>query len=352
MLTFDKIKIVTSASNITVLRDFDVTIRNGVTVAQTFKKTVPCSIMISVYLEKDEAAIEFTGKILKDHYPELINQNNIGLCLEAINALGVCMLNVPAILTDASVVKCDVTRDVEGVELCDLKKYLLTHVSNHSKWTVETFQSNNIELRKLVQTPRHKRRLIIYDKWAEMNKATNRDFLLWTGEEMLDKMKDKVRFEMSLTTCHAIREALKIEDTSLMSVMRSKANPIVDLLSVAIRKDACDILLHVKKSSDYDKTNTLILNNWDVKPIEMQYRTMYGKSYHRSKLYPYFRLIEQHKQKDATSYDFSAICNFNDDYSITASEHPHISQNYWRVDVSGLHDWEDDNTGMNLIITE
>lgn len=63
MLTFDKIKIVTSASNITVLRDFDVTIRNGVIVAQTFKKTVPCSIMISVYLEKDEAAIEFTGKI-------------------------------------------------------------------------------------------------------------------------------------------------------------------------------------------------------------------------------------------------------------------------------------------------
>ena len=351
MLTFDKIKIVTSASNITVLRDFDVTIRNGVTVAQTFKKTVPCSIIISVYLEKDEAAIEFTGKILKDHYPELINQNNIGLCLEAINALGVCMLNVPAILTDACVVKCDVTRDVEGVELCDLKKYLLTHVSNHSKWTVETFQSNNIELRKLVQTPRHKRRLIIYDKWAEMNKATNREFLLWTGEEMLDKMKDKVRFEMSLTTCHAIREALKIEDTSLMSVMRSKANPIVDLLSAAISQDTCDIL-QVKKSSDYDKTNTLIVNNWNMKQIEMQYRVMYGKRYHKSKLYPYFRLIEEHKLKDATSYDFSTICCFDGDYTVTSSKYYHISPDYWGIDVSGLPDWGNEGARLDNIIKE
>ena len=351
MLTFDKIKIVTSASNITVLRDFDFTIRNGVTVAQTFKKTVPCSIMISIYLEKDEAAIEFTGKILKDHYPELINQNNIGFCLEAINALGVCMLNVPAILTDACVVKCDVTRDVEGVELCDLKKYLLTHVSNNSKWAVDTYQHDNIELRKLVRTPRHKRRLIIYDKWAELNKATNRDYLLWAGNGVLEKMKGKTRFELSLTTCHAIRETLRIENTSLMSVMRSEANPIVDLLSAAIRQDTCDMLLHMKKSSDYDKTNTLILNNWDMKPIEMQYRTMYGKSYHRSKLYPYFRLIEEHKLKDATSYDFSSICNFNDDYTMTSSEFPHIYQNYWRVDVSGLPDWKDDSTDLDLIMT-
>lgn len=351
MLTFDKIKIVTSASNITVLRDFDFTIRNGVTVAQTFKKTVPCSIMISIYLEKDEAAIEFTGKILKDHYPELINQNNIGFCLEAINALGVCMLNVPAILTDACVVKCDVTKDVEDVDLTDLKKYLLTHVSNNNKWAIDTYQNDNLELRKLVRTPRHKRRLIIYDKWAELNKATNRDFLLWAGNGVLEKMKGKTRFELSLTTCHAIRETLRIENTSLMSVMRSEANPIVDLLSAAIRQDTCDMLLHMKKSSDYDKTNTLILNNWDMKPIEMQYRTMYGKSYHRSKLYPYFRLIEEHKLKDATSYDFSSICNFNDDYTMTSSEFPHIYQNYWRVDVSGLPDWKDDSTDLDLIMT-
>lgn len=351
MLTFDKIKIVTSASNITVLRDFDFTIRNGVTVAQTFKKTVPCSVMISIYLEKDEAAIEFTGKILKDHYPELINQNNIRFCLEAINALGVCMLNVPAILTDACVVKCDVTKDVEDVDLTDLKKYLLTHVSNNNKWAIDTYQNDNLELRKLVRTPRHRRRLIIYDKWAELKKATNRDFLLWAGIGVLEKMKGRIRFELSLTTCHAIREALKIEDTALMSVMRSKANPIAELLSVAIQQNTSDIL-QVKKSSDYDKTNTLIVNNWNVKQIEMQYRVMYGKKYHRSKLYPYIRLLEEHKLKDAFPYDFSTICNFDDDYTMTPSECPHISQNYWRVDVSGLPDWEDDNTGMDFVITE
>lgn len=351
MLTFDKIKIVTSASNITVLRDFDFTIRNGVTVAQTFKKTVPCSIMISVYLEKNEAAIEFTGKILKDHYDELINQKNIGLCLEVINALGVCSLNVPAILKDSYVVKCDVTKDVEGVDWSDLKKYLLTHVSNNSKWAVDTYQHDNIELRKLVRTPRHKRRLIIYDKWAELNKATNRDYLIWAGDEVLEKMKGKTRFELSLTTCYAIRETLRLEDTSLMSVMRSEANPIVDLLSVAIRQDTCD-MLQVKKSSDYDKTNTLIVNNWDMKPIEMQYRVMYGKRYHKSKLYPYFRLIEEHNLRDTISYDFSTICCFDGNYNVTSSECPHISPEYWGIDVSVLPDWENDSTGKDFIITE
>lgn len=349
MLTFDKLKIVTSASNISVLRDFDVTTRNGVPVASIFKKTVPCSIAISVYHEKDEASIEFSGKILKDHYDELINQKNIRLCLEAINALGVCNLNVPAILKDSYVVKCDVTKDVEGVDLSDLKNYLLTHVSNNNKWAVDTYQNNNIELRKLVRTPRHRRRLILYDKWAELNKATNRDFLLWAGNGVLEKMKGRIRFELSLTTCHAIREALKIEDTTLMSVMRSKANPIAELLSVAIQQNTSDIL-HVKKSSDYDKTNTLIVNNWNVKPIEMQYRVMYGKKYHRSKLYPYIRLIEEHKQKEVTSYDFSAICNFNDDYTMDTSEHPHISLDYWSINVSGVPNWEDDSTGMDFVI--
>ena len=349
MLTFDKLKIVTSADNITVLKDFDVIMRNGMAIARVYKKTLPCSVVISVYLEKNEAAIEFTGKILKDHYDELINQKNIGLCLEVINALGVCSLNVPAILKDSYVVKCDVTKDVEGVDLSDLKKYLLTHVSNNSKWAVDTYQHDNIELRKLVRTPRHKRRLIIYDKWAELNKATNRDYLIWAGDEVLEKMKGKTRFELSLTTCYAIRETLRLEDTSLMSVMRSKANPIVDLLSAAIRQDTCD-MLHVKKSTEYDKTNTLIVNNWDMKPIEMQYRVMYGKRYHKSKLYPYFRLIEEHKLKDATSYDFSAICNFDNEYTITASECPCISPDYWGIEVSVLPAWEDDKTDLDLIM--
>lgn len=351
MLTFDKLKIVTSADNITVLKDFDVIMRNGMPIARVYKKTLPCSVVISVYLEKNEAAIEFTGKILKDHYDKLINQKNIGLCLEAINALGVCSLNVPAILKDSNVVKCDVTKDVEGVDLSDLKKYLLTHVSNNSKWAIDTYQHDNIELRKLVRTPRHKRRLIIYDKWAELNKATNRDYLIWAGDEVLEKMKGKTRFELSLTTCYAIRETLRLEDTSLMSVMRSEANPIVDLLSVAIRQDTCD-MLQMKKSSDYDKTNTLIVNNWDVKTIEMQYRVMYGKKYHRSKLYPYIRLLEEHKLKEVTFYDFSTICCFDSDYTETFSEHPQISPDYWSINVCGLSDWDNDRTGKDFFITE
>lgn len=63
--------------------------------------------------QHNELILEFTGKILLDKYPSLINRDNIKDCLSEINKLDICSLDTDAIIQDSEVVKCDVTKDVE-----------------------------------------------------------------------------------------------------------------------------------------------------------------------------------------------------------------------------------------------
>lgn len=56
--------------------------------------------------------IEFSAKILGDRYPELINSDNVRDCLNKINELGVCNLNVEGILREAKVIGADFTKDI------------------------------------------------------------------------------------------------------------------------------------------------------------------------------------------------------------------------------------------------
>ena len=325
-------KLVSSVDNIVVLNGFEVSTQNNQVVRQKFKITSPCLVEIVINTESNELTIEFTAKLLKSNYPLLINANTFRTCLEAINRLGVCVLNIEAIMNDAYIVKCDVTKDVAGVDSPNLKDYISTHIANHNQWTMRPVRNNdNVILEKNVVTSRNKRRLSIYNKEEEMRKATNKDFLAWAGKDVKDSFKGITRFELSLTTCAAIRSVLMIDDTRLATVLNADANPIADLLDSALRKDTC-FTSTITRLSQFDKQTTLAYYNWDIEAIEKNARIIYKERYHKNKLEPYQRLIDAHAHNaliPPDTYDFQTLCSFVSDDEVKCSTPITVSDNYW-----------------------
>ena len=294
MTTFDRIKVVFPARHIGIIKGFQTITEDDRIKNKSFLQKYPCYVSISVNYDTDKARIEFTSKVLKKRYDEKINYNNIAYCLEAIKSMGVCKLDVDSILEDAEVEKCDVTKDVAGIDLPDLKTHIGTHIANYNQWTLKPIKNNdNVILEKNVVTSRNKRRLSIYDKEDEMSKATNKDYLAWAGNEVKNSFKGITRFELSLTTCAAIRSVLKVTDTRLETVLNAEANPIADLLDSALRKDTC-FTSTITTLSQFDKQTTLAYYNWDIEAIEKNARIIYKERYHKNKLEPYQRLIDAH----------------------------------------------------------
>ena len=234
MITLDKIKIVSSLKNVTVLEHerFEKKERAGVVQSESYTTQEPYALYIELDYCAHELVLEFTGKVLADDYPRLITKDTIRQCLHNINALGVCELNVEAIMSDGDVCKVDVCKDFECGDCKALTDELRANVSNYNKYLPRVIAGNFV-IEKNVTTPGCKKRLTLYDKRVEVEKACNRKFLLGLKDpqSLLQYFEGKVRMELNLNSKAQIRKSLNIQDTRLSSVLESTANPIWDFVS-------------------------------------------------------------------------------------------------------------------------
>lgn len=92
MITLDKLKFTSNLNNITILDEskFDVKTKDGVVKEMSFTMTEPYELYVEADYQSYELVIEFTAKVLRENYPQLINKENIKQCLNNINALGFC----------------------------------------------------------------------------------------------------------------------------------------------------------------------------------------------------------------------------------------------------------------------
>ena len=136
MLTFDKLKLVTNINDIEVLDTslFNITYKNDVISSMKFYQDIPYLLMIKLDFECSEAVIEFTGKILKDGYKKLISADTIRQCFDNINEMGFCRINVEEILSNAQVVKCDVTMDVPDLDMANLASYISANLTSYKQY--------------------------------------------------------------------------------------------------------------------------------------------------------------------------------------------------------------------------
>ena len=253
MLTFDKLKIVSDINNISNIDEsvFHTNTLDGQIIEQKYSIRSPYQLYIEADYVERELVVEFSGKILKDDYPKLINTDTIATCLSNINALGICKLNTDRILEDAEVVKADVCKDIDCPDYKTLTATLKASISNYNKYEARNISGNFI-IKKSPQTTGLQRRLTIYNKYRELQRASNRRFLgiVEDGPGMLRVFENKVRFEMNLNSKEQLRQCLHISSTALHSVLNSTANPFFEFLDSAIldtdAEENCNSLSEIK----------------------------------------------------------------------------------------------------------
>lgn len=289
MLQFDRMKLICPLDIVENVNErvFQTIVRDGLLTSYKYHQDTPFYLLIRKDFIHNESVIEFTGKILSDRYPELINRDNIRYCIEQINRLGICEIDTERLLQTAKVAKCDVTKDVTSIEIKEIISQTKQDLSNYDKWEVEKYP-NGICLRNKVTTDRYKKRVCIYDKGKELKQQTNSSFLLslHQSQTLLDYFQDKVRFELNIGTMVQVKRLLKIGDNSLVEVLNSTANPLLSVIDEALKK-----YTDSRQHTDFkDYVNSLILadNHNDLAELEAKIRALTPKgTVIKRKMQPY-----------------------------------------------------------------
>ena len=289
MITFDRLKLICPLDVVENINErvFQTIVRDGQLTSYKYQQNTPFYLLIRKDFIHNESVIEFTGKILLDRYPELINLNNIRYCIEQINRLGICKINTDKLLQTAIVAKCDITKDITSTQIKDIISQTKQNLSNYDKWEVEKYL-NGICIRNKVTTDRYKKRVCIYNKERELSAQSNSIFLnaVKNPSTLLDYFKGKVRFELNIGTMAQVKRLLMIGDNSLIEVLNSTANPILSVIDEALKKDTDS-----KQHTDFkDYVNSLILadNHNDLAELEAKIRALTPKgTVIKRKMQPY-----------------------------------------------------------------
>ena len=299
VIKLDKLKIVVNEKYITNINEdvFTTIIKNGQIVEYRYEQQYPYLLYIEKDLIEHELVIEFSGKILEDKYPMLINKDTIEICLENINKLAICHINVPEILLNSVVVKADVSHDICCGSYQQLISTLKTSVKNHNRYLSRVIHGTFVIEKNVVSRSR-KVRMTIYDKAAEMQLKANQEYLdrLSNRDEVAEYFKDKVRFELNLNSMEQIRKHLNIHDTMLYNVLHAEANPIVKFIDKAfVLEDPAPIDMKLR---DIERLALLESVDRDVTKLEMIVRKHSSPKSHISQLMqPYRNLLKSIEQK-------------------------------------------------------
>ena len=274
-MTFDKMKII---SNINYISNIDTNkfiahTKNKQVLYYKYQQQTPFSLIIVVDYQHKELSIEFTGKILLEKYPNLINAKTIRECFYNINHLGICNINVEAIINQSYVTKCDVTKDIATTGIATILANIRPNISNNKKWVVKGYKGG-LTIEKVVSTSRYKERLVIYDKAKEMQRAENDKFLncVSNAQDIVSYFQGKVRFEVNINTMSQIRTLLNIPNNDLKIVLSATSNPILTVINEAIKYNKPQ---HRKQTiREYERELLLKSCNYDIVNVEALIRSL------------------------------------------------------------------------------
>lgn len=309
MITFDKLKIITSMEYVDCINShcFVQIKKSDEVLYYKYQQKTPYSLLLMVDYTHSELILEFTSKILMDDYPKLINSATITQCLQNINQLGICKLDIEAILQDSEVVKCDITKDIDY----DLQNIISTvgqNIVNYGKWSCKVHR-NGCVVENIVSTPKYKKRLTIYNKSDELEKATNKLFIdmLENRQSVLNYFQGKTRFELNINTKHQIRQLLNIPNNNLDNVLSSTANPILTVIDESIKYEP----RHYYKTQtlrDYERELLLKDSDFDLAKVEAKIRALSSKNTSVKRLMqPYRELYARVKSRSTPFVDIREL---------------------------------------------
>ena len=293
MIRFDKLKIISPIEHVSNINEerFKVTLNNGELECLSYTQDEQFALYIEIDYHEQELVLEFTGKILGIDYPKLISIDTIRTCLSNINNLGLCTLDIKAIIRDGYVVKCDVTKDVYDIDdFKVLRERIIAHINNYKKYVINCKGTSNLVIEKDVKSKAYKCRLTIYDKEKEMHKAKNGRWMM--GNPLLSAFKGCIRFELNLNSMQQIRKRLQVTDTQLTTVLSTPVNPIMDFLCEVLKDEASIPPTDGRRVMKYLRTLLLQRENYDLNAVEKIIRALTPNV--RKAMEPFRQLAEEH----------------------------------------------------------
>ncbi len=187
------------------------------------------NLYIAVSYVKQTLTLEFSSKILKEKYPDLISRDTIKECLTNINQLNICEIDVDSILLNGAITSVDVTYDANLILSDNLLDVLNSQVNNYRRFKWAHYDKEGIAFTKDVKSKDCTETITLYNKEKEIYTSHNKDFLnsLSQPQAVMDYFKGKTRFEITLDTPKKIMKYLNLTDTKIFSVLNSNTNPIL-----------------------------------------------------------------------------------------------------------------------------
>lgn len=292
LITLDKIKIIAPLDSININDHsyFKTEIKDDEIKSYSYTQQSPFMLYIEQDVEERETVIEFTGKILMDEYHRPISRETIKQCFDCINQMGFCNIDFEEVCDEGKICKIDVSKDVAVEDCHELSEYLRIHLTNNRKYQSRII-SGNLIIEKNVITKGLKRRLTIYNKRKELQRAENKDFLshLNNAESLIEHFSGKARFELNLNSMEAIRKSLNIKDTNLPNVLSSDSNPIWDFVNAAIQEDDCASVCNSLR----ERKDLAFLRDcdMDIVKVEAEIRAYASPGSHISQLVRPYRVL-------------------------------------------------------------
>ena len=241
---------------------------------------IPYNLYIAVDYEKQTLTIEFSSKILMDKYIHLISKTTIKECLNNINQLNICSIDVENILLNGVITSLDATKDVNLTLNDDILNALNTQVNNYRRYKWKHYIKEGITFTKDVASKDCAETITVYNKEKEIWNNRNQKFLniLSRPQLVTNYFKGKTRFEIKLNTPQKIMNDLNIADTKIFSVLNSDANPILTQFDKVFGHSSTNISVSDTTFDNYEDWCMKILietYNGDLKFLDQEIRTKY-----------------------------------------------------------------------------
>lgn len=282
LITFDRIKI---KSNYKYLLDTKVKFnemfhsrsgeKTGLFYSSKDDINIPYNLYIAVSYVKQTLTLEFSSKILKENYPDLISRDTIKKCLTNINQLNICNIDVDSILSNGVVTSVDITYDADLILNDNLLDALNSQVNNYRRFKWTHYNNEGITFTKDVKSKDCTETITLYNKEKEICTSHNKNFLnsLSQPQQIMDYFKGKTRFEITLDTPKKIMNYLNLTDTKIFSVLNSDTNPILILFDKIFNNSVTNI--SNATFDNYEEWSMKIIldsYNGDLKRLEQDVR--------------------------------------------------------------------------------
>ena len=262
---------------------------------------IPYNLYIAVSKPKQTLTLEFSSKILGCNYPKLISKHNIRECLENINKLGICRIDIDRILQDGCVTSADVTKDVHATLSDETLQALSVRVKNYRRYKWDYYDGEGIDFIRDVKSAKCKECIRIYKKEREIRKTKNKHFLstLPNMQEVVNSFDGVTRFEVKLETINKVRTYLNIQDTYINEVLNAEANPILTMFD-RVFGDAPNVP-YIQSATYDDFAMQMILKAYhgDMKTIEMALKQCFASRSGLSKRMDKIQQTWERMQHDA-----------------------------------------------------